>query len=149
MISEVLKHNQGRDLVTSSDIQFSADIFNELIKIRMSTPLFRLTSAEDIIARVKFHNTGKDQQPGLIVMSIDDAKQPKELDKNIEQLVVIFNTSTETRTFAYSGAENFSLHPVQLQSRDRQVKASQANQNGFSVPALTTSVFIKPAPLTQ
>jgi len=145
VISEVLKHNQGRDLVSSSDIQFSADIFNELIKIRMSTPLFRLTSAEDIIARMKFHNTGKDQQLGLIVMSINDAKQQKELDKNIEQLVVIFNTSLETKSFAYTGAQHFSLHPVQQQSKDKVLSQSSADQSGFSIPALTTAVFVKPS----
>ena len=68
----------------------------------------------------------------------------QKLDKDIEQLVVIFNTSMATKTFAFAGAEQFNLHPVQQQSGDTIVKASVANKDSFSIPALTTAVFVRP-----
>ena len=74
LIKKLLSKNEGRDIVGSSDIGFSTEVFKEFISLRMSSPLFRLTSSEEIINRVKFHNTGKEQQIGLIVMSIDDSE---------------------------------------------------------------------------
>ena len=55
-----------------ADIMFASDVFAELLNIRMTSPLFRLTTAEDIIDRIGFHNIGERQQRGLIAMSIDD-----------------------------------------------------------------------------
>ena len=76
LINEVLKGHQGRDHVSAKDIQFSANIFEEMIALRMSSPLFRLTTANDIIDKVSFLNLSQhsmaNQQLGLLVMKIDD-----------------------------------------------------------------------------
>jgi len=109
----------------------------------MSTPLFRLTNSDEIIKRVKFHNTGKEQQVGLIVMSIDDSAQSHQLDTEISGIMVIFNTSTSAKTINFKNAEQYQLHPIQLYGVDTIVKQSTSNNNHFIVPALTTSIFIK------
>jgi pullulanase-type alpha-1,6-glucosidase len=145
LIKKLLDKNEGRDIVSPSDIGFSAEVFKEYIRLRMNTPLFRLTNSEEIIKRVKFHNTGKDQKTGLIVMSINDSAQEKlqQLDDNISGLVVLFNTSTIAKTVSFENAERYQLHPIQLNGVDDIVKQSTSNKNSFHVPALTTSVFIK------
>lgn len=145
LIKKLLVKNQGRDRVSPSDIEFSSEVFKEFVRLRMSTPLFRLTSSAEIIKRVKFHNTGKDQQIGLIVMSIDDSaqKQAQLLDSEISSVVVIFNSSTSNKVIGFDNAEHYQLHPIQLHGVDEIVKQSRSEQHSFTVPPLTTSVFIK------
>ena len=143
LIKKLLSKNEGRDIVGSRDIEFSTEAFKEFISLRMSSPLFRLTSSEEIIKRVKFHNTGKEQQIGLIVMSIDDSEPSEQLDTDISSMVVIFNTSTEAKMINFNNAAKYQLHPTQKNGVDTIVKKSTSNENNFSVPALTTSVFIK------
>jgi pullulanase-type alpha-1,6-glucosidase len=143
LIKKLLAKNDGRDMVRPSDIEFSAEVFKEFISLRMSSPLFRLTSSEAIIKRVKFHNTGAEQQIGLIVMSIDDSDKAQQLDADISGIVVIFNTSKSAKTVNFENAEQYQLHPIQQKGVDTIVKQSSSNENSFSVSALTTSVFIK------
>ena len=143
LIKEIIEKNQGHDLVTPADISFSKEVFLTLIKIRMSSPLFRLTTGEQIIERVKFHNTGSDQQIGLIAMSIDDQLPLTQLDEDVAQIMVIFNTSLDTKTLAFEHSEQFQLHRFQLNGVDEQVKLAHATNNGFNIPPLTTAVFIK------
>jgi pullulanase len=143
LIKKLRANNEGRDIVSPSDIELSSEVFKTFISLRMSTPLFRLTNSEQIIKRVKFHNTGKEQQIGLIVMSIDDSDKSQQLDADISALVVIFNTSTAEKTINFKEAEQYQLHPIQRNGVDTVVKQSSGNENSFSVPALTTSIFIK------
>lgn len=129
------------------NITDAATHFQEVLKIRKSSPLFRLQTGEDVIERVSFHNTGPHQLPGLIVMSISDTPE-NDLDENYDMIVVVFNTRNETAEFgaeAISGM-NLQLHPIQVASNDRVVTESSfdANTGIFSVPALTTAVFVLP-----
>lgn len=136
IINEVIANNEGRDIVSPEDIAFSSDTFLELIKIRMSSPLYRLRTAEDIINKIQFHNTGKDQQLGLFVMSIKgDQKTPSQL--------VVFNTSAQALTINIAKFKNYQLHPVLKNGVDKRVKNSRNEQGVFTVPALTTSVYIE------
>jgi len=143
LIKKLLDKNEGRDKVSPSDIEFSTEVFKEFISLRMSTPLFRLTSSEEIIKRVKFHNTGKDQKIGLIVMSIDDSNEEQQLNNNTSGLVVVFNSSTTGKTISIDNAKQYQLHPIQQNGVDETVKLSSVDKSSFYVPPLTTSVFIK------
>ncbi|MFN2144868.1 MAG: pullulanase-type alpha-1,6-glucosidase, partial [Anaerolineales bacterium] len=111
------------------DIQAALAHFTEMLSIRKSTPLFRLQTAEQIQDRVRFHNTGSGQVPGMIVMSIDDRKG-KNLDKGVDFLVVVFNGTNETQTISL-GEElpgPLALHPIQENSADPVVR--QASYDG-------------------
>src|SRR5437764_2219621 len=44
--------------------------FEELLQIRQDSTLFRLRTGQDVIDRLKFHNVGPNQAPGLVAMSI-------------------------------------------------------------------------------
>lgn len=135
VISEVLTENSGKDIVTSTDIEYSAAVFNNYVKIRMSSPLFRLTTAENIINKVKFHNTGSQQKIGVIAMSIEG-------DEHTPTIIAIFNTSEKSQQISYKNAQHFQLHPVQQHGSDSLVKKSKIKKNNFTVPALTTAIFI-------
>lgn len=49
--------------------------FQNLLRIRYSSILFRLRTGNAIQERVRFHNTGQPQVPGVIVMSIEDGHE--------------------------------------------------------------------------
>lgn len=140
LIKTVLKGHQGRDHVQAKHIEFSAKIFEEMLALRMSSPLFRLTTAEAIIEKVSFLNNDN-KQLGLVVMKLDDT-QGQVVDEYVDSLIVLFNMSTKTQTFAYEQASEYQLHPIQQFSADTVVKQSKADEKGFTVPALSSVVFV-------
>ncbi|MBD3347667.1 MAG: pullulanase-type alpha-1,6-glucosidase [Candidatus Eisenbacteria bacterium] len=123
--------------------------FREMLSIRKSTVLLRLRTASDIQARVRFHNTGRNQVPGLIVMGVSDVvPELRPIDPNHKRVVVILNGTPETQTFsgdAWKGAA-MELHPVLQMSHDEIVKQStyDAERAEFSVPGMTAAVFVEP-----
>jgi len=140
-----------------------------MLAIRMSSPLFRLTTEQSIIDKVSFLNAslpeqkktepkeGEKQQLGLLVMKIDD-NVGKPVDDNYQSLMIIFNTRAETQSFSYndnfkeeedaSSATNsspsYQLHPIQKNGADDAIKQSQVTPEGFTVPPLSSVVFVKP-----
>ena len=133
--------------VGMSEISFASDVFNEFLNIRKTSPLFKLTTSADVIDRVGFHNIGKGQTQGLIVMSIDDGIGLEDLDPTNDAMVVVVNGSNTELSHTVSTAQGFTLHNVQLNSVDSTVanaSFSQGEGEGtFTVPALTTAVFVK------
>lgn len=129
-------------LPTPSDILSSLNHLQEMLQIRHSSPLFRLTTAEEVQNRLQFHNTGPEQIPGLIVMSLSDVGGT--LDANYDRLVVLFNATTQPQLFTIAEWANtpFVLHPVQANSADGVVKGATFDQGAFEVPARTTAVFV-------
>ncbi len=92
------------------------------------------------------HNTGPDQQPGLIVMSLSDMTAV-DLDPDHEYIVVLINANDEAQTFTTSDLAglNLSLHLVQAASVDPVVQASTYDNvtGAFEVPGRTTAVFVQ------
>ena len=142
VISKLLEKNEGRDQVQSEHIEFSSRVFQDFIKIRSSSKLFRLRTAEQVKHNVTFLNNDVLKQRGLIVMYLGDSGLV-DIDPALESIVVIFNSSDKSQTFA-TDASDYKLHPIQLDGADDVVRTSEASEVGFSVPALTTAVFIKP-----
>jgi pullulanase len=133
----------------AEDIMFSAGLFQELLAIRDSSPLFHLQTAEEVQARVMFHNTGPSQLPGLIVMTISDMVEP-DLDANMEQMVVLINANDEAQSFTLASAAGSYLDPhrVQQNSVDPLVKMASFDQASgtFYVPGRTAVVFVEYTP---
>ncbi len=135
-----------------ADIQFAAAHFRELLQIRQSSPLFRLRTADDVIAHLTFLNTGPQQIPGLIVMRLTDPNG--DLDLYYSQIVVLFNANQNSLTYAHDTFKGLALelHPVQAASMDALVRQSQfdSTSGAFTIPARTAAVFVvktgKPAP---
>ncbi len=97
-------------------------------------------------ARLQFLNTGPDQLPGVIVMSLSDAVG-ENLDPNYDRVVVVFNGSAEEVSFAAEAlaGREMTLHPVQAASADPIVAGStwDAATGTLTVPGRTTAVFVQ------
>ncbi|MDO6422136.1 pullulanase-type alpha-1,6-glucosidase [Saccharophagus degradans] len=130
------------------ELDYSSQVFSEFLQIRKSSPLFRLTTSADIIDRVGFHNIGNRQQQGLIVMSIDDGTGLTDLDPANDAIVVVINGTNESQSHTVATAAGFQLHSIQQSSVDSVVAGSTftagEGEGTFTVPALTTAVFVKP-----
>ncbi|MDN3702508.1 pullulanase-type alpha-1,6-glucosidase [Vibrio artabrorum] len=128
----------------TKDIELTNQQFLELLKIRSSSELFRLDTAEEVIKRVDFHNVGENQIEGLIVMSIDDGiTTGEDLDPANDAIVAVINSTHQPQSFKITGATGFTLHDVQQNSADNKVKGASFAAGTFTVPALTTAVFVQ------
>ncbi|CAH1562676.1 pullulanase-type alpha-1,6-glucosidase [Vibrio rotiferianus] len=129
----------------ADDIELTKQQFLELLKIRSTSELFRLDTAQDVMNRVDFRNVGDNQVEGLIVMSIDDGTSAgADLDPNYDAIVAVVNSTSTAQSFTVKGAAGFELHEVQKNSADDIVKNASFSGETFTVPALTTAVFVQP-----
>jgi pullulanase-type alpha-1,6-glucosidase len=137
---------------TPADVAAAAAHFQEIARIRAGSPLFRLQTAEDVQARLRFHNTGPEQIPGAIVMSLSDL-EGADLDPAVEFLVVLFNARPEPLVFTEAALTGLALelHPVLAESADAIVREATFDPATatFSVPAWTTAVFVLPEVAAQ
>lgn len=121
--------------------------FEELLRIRRSSPLFRLRTAAEVLAQVSFLDAGPAQAPGLVVMRVvAPARRPGPFG----QVVVLFNAAPFPQAFAapaLAGAP-LRLHPVQQASADPVVRTARFDRATatFTVPARTTAVFVAQDP---
>ncbi|UUZ57899.1 alpha-1,6-glucosidase domain-containing protein [Nocardioides sp. B-3] len=107
----------------------------ELLRIRMSSRLFRLGSADAIRAKVRF----LDAAPGVIAMLIDDTAGA-DADADRDGVLVVFNATPDEQSVGGAG-EGWTLHDVQATGGDEVVKGSSVTGERVSVPARTTAVF--------
>lgn len=138
LIKTLIANNEGRDTPQPKDIAFADSVFKEFVKIRMTNPIFRLQTADEIIKQVRFLNTGKDQQDGIIAMQITAAPNTKQ-----QSVVVIFNSNDSEHSLLIESADKYELHPVQQQGVDKTLRSASAKQNSLTVPALSTVIFVK------
>jgi len=124
-------------------ITFSAQVFREYLRIRRSSPLFRLRTAEQVEQVVSFLNTGPQQIPGLIILRLTDSEG---LDPLYKQVLVLFNASLQTAWFEAVELRGFrfELHPVQAASADELIRRADfdTSKGRFSVPGLSAAVFV-------
>jgi pullulanase-type alpha-1,6-glucosidase len=133
------------------DVEASVAHLREILEVRKSSPLFRLQTEDEIMSRVAFHNTGADQVPGLIVMSISDTAGD-DLDGEADGMWALFNPTDDDVAFTVAdltGAD-VVLHSALAGSVDPIVQTSSfdASSGAFFVPARTTAVFVQLEPDT-
>lgn len=127
----------------SANIQFAAAHMREVLRIRQSSPLFRLTSEAAVNNRVAFYNTDNTHDALVVMVLTDDG-----LDPNYETMVVLFNANKiqQTYTIGAMAGRGFTLHPVHLDGVDADPVVQTASFNNgtgaFTVPARTTAVFV-------
>ncbi len=122
---------------TAADIEWTNTRFKELLKIRTSSKLFSLETEADVKARVDFQNTGTTSVAGVVVMSIDDGTGVTDLDPAVDAIVAVINATDSEQVIPVTGATGFALHSALVEGT-----ASFADGK-FTVPALTTAVFVK------
>lgn len=132
--------------VSAADIRAANAHFQEMLRIRRGSALFRLRTGEDVRRCLRFLNTGPDQLPGLIVMALEDPT-PTPADPRRERVVVLFNARPTEAAFVAEPLRGaaFSLHDVQARSADPVVRRSafDTRVGRFTVPGRTTAVFVE------
>ena len=127
-------------------IRYTRDAFLDLLKIRASSVLFRLPTAQAVQQRLRFLNTGADQNPTLVVGHLDGRGLA---GAGVGELLYLLNTSTQTETLQLPTlrGKGLELHPVHLAAAaaDKRV-AEQARWESSSasvrVPARSVVVFV-------
>ena len=122
----------------------------DLLRIRRSTPLLTLGSADLIKERVSFPARTGGQPgcpPGVIVMLVDDGAGSGDIDPRLDGVLVVFNP---TPRMVEVGAEalvgrSFRLHPVQAAGADPLVRATAFDMGTGSVrvPGRTAAVLVE------
>jgi len=121
----------------------------DLLRLRFSTPLFRLGDAALIQQKVTFPGSGPDAAPGVVVMHVDDRRRGSspDVDKDLDGLLVVLNASDEpvTQALPELAGRRHTLAPVQAKGSDavvRQTTWSTATGT-VTVPARTVAVLVE------
>ncbi|MBW3732836.1 pullulanase-type alpha-1,6-glucosidase [Aeromonas dhakensis] len=142
---------------SGADMATMVGFYQELAELRQSSRLLRLGSGAEVIKRVDFRNTGPDQVPGLIVMTVDDGiNAGADLDPAIDGLVVMINATNAPQSI--SNFRDGNDQPIDLAS----LQLSPAHHGGESIArdaavnggtltlgAWSAAVFVKPQSGTQ
>ncbi|MDF2401544.1 pullulanase-type alpha-1,6-glucosidase [Aeromonas sp. 5HA1] len=137
---------------SGADMATMVGFYQELAELRQSSRLLRLGSGAEVIKRVDFRNTGPDQVPGLIVMTVDDGVNAgADLDPAIEGLVVMINATNQPQSI--SDFRDGKDQPIDLST----LQLSPAHHAGSSIAdgalasggqltlgAWSVAVFVKP-----
>ena len=127
----------------------------DLLRLRASTPLFALGSAELVGQKVTFPDSGA--APGSLTMLVDDTVGA-DADPALDGVLAVFNASDKplTQTVGALAGRPFQLSDVQAGGSDEVVKGAtfDAATGTLTVPARTVAVFtqatggVGPQPLT-
>lgn len=142
---------------SGADMATMVGFYQELAELRQSSRLLRLGSGAEVIKRVDFRNTGPDQVPGLIVMTVDDGVNAgADLDPAIDGLVVMINATNAPQSvsdFRDGNDQPIDLTSLQLSPAHHggESIARDAAVNGgtLTLGAWSAAVFVKPQSGTQ
>ncbi|MEZ6927082.1 MULTISPECIES: pullulanase-type alpha-1,6-glucosidase [unclassified Aeromonas] len=137
---------------SGADMAIMVGFYQELAELRQSSRLLRLGSGAEVIKRVDFRNTGPDQEPGLIVMTVDDGiNAGADLDPAIDGLVVMINATNAPQSisdFRDGNDQPIDLTNLQLSPAHHggESIARDAAVNGgtLTLGAWSAAVFVKP-----
>jgi pullulanase len=130
---------------SSSAIRMTRDAVHDLLQIRASSSLFRLRTAEDVMRRLRFRNTGRSQVPGVVVGHLDGAG----LDgAGFPELLYVLNfaSAEQTVTVSEDAGKPWELHPVHHARASQGLGAARARidraSGRLTVPGRTAVVFV-------
>jgi pullulanase/glycogen debranching enzyme len=127
------------------DIAWARDTFRDLLKIRASTTLLRLRTADDIKARLSFLNTGSAQVPTVVAARIDGSGYA---GAGFKEVVYLINTDKVPQTVSEASlaGKAYALHPVHRATGAADARAREAvwevGSGSFTVPARTAVVWV-------
>jgi pullulanase len=130
---------------SSNDIRWTRDAFRDLLRIRNSSRLFRMRSADDIKQRLKFYNTGSTQIPTVLAAHLDGHDYR---GAGFKELMYFVNVDKVPQTITVNAEKNkrYHLHPAHTQYDAGDKRAATARYNAeagaFILPARTAVVFV-------
>jgi len=130
---------------TATEIAWTRDAFLDLLRIRASTTLLRLRTADDIRARLSLPNTGSTQVPTVLAVHVDGRGYP---GARFAELLVLINVDTRPQRLMLDVLKGrpFELHPVHraAQAADRRAAETRIDRasGSVTVPARTAVVHV-------
>ncbi|GHB96997.1 alpha-1,6-glucosidase domain-containing protein [Thermomonas carbonis] len=127
-----------------ADIAWMRDTFRDLLRIRASSPLFHLRSADDVQRRLVFRNVGPKQNPLVVVGHLDGDGMPGAY----REVLYLLNVSPDVQSLVLpeEAGKPYVLHPVQAADGAADARAKQARytakDGAFTVPGRTAVVFV-------
>ncbi len=138
----LLKESQLKP--SAADILWTRNAHLDLLKIRKSSKLFRLQTAQDVEVRLQFWNTDRQADPRLIAGHL----QGHDLN-DFSELIYFINVSEKSQRLEIPelAQKAFELHPVQasLQAADARPRESARYEKAtgaFEIPARSAVVFV-------
>jgi pullulanase/glycogen debranching enzyme len=128
-----------------ADIAWMRDAFRDLLRIRASSTLFRLRTAQEVQQRLRFRNTGPAQNPLVIAGHLDGAGYD---GAGFREVLYLLNVSPQAQTLLLpqEAGKRYVLHPVLAHAHAADARAKQARyeprRGRFVVPARTVVVFV-------
>jgi pullulanase len=121
-------------------IAMTAERYRELLRVRRSSPVFGLPTAEEVQRRLTFPLGGPGETPGVIVMCLDGTG----LDPRWRQVVVVFNATEEPTVQTVPDLAGCALHthPDLTASADPLLRTATAPDGVLSVPPRSVAVFV-------
>ena len=117
--------------------------YAELLRIRNSSPVFGLSTAQEVQRRVSFPRSGTGETPGVLTMTLD----ARGLGGQWKSVTVVFNSTPQTATQRVTGLRgaDVALHPVLRSSADPVLRTAgfAASTGTFTVPARSVAVFVQ------
>ena len=130
---------------TQREIVWTRDAFRDLMRIRASTRLFHLRTADEIRQRLRFRNTGSAQVPTVLVAHLDGNGYP---GANFREVLYFINVDkvAQALTIPEEAGKAYALHPVHraVDATDRRAaEAAYDRTTGrFTLPPRTVVVFV-------
>jgi pullulanase-type alpha-1,6-glucosidase len=122
----------------------ASDMYEDLLKVKQSTPFLSLGTAASIQAHLSFPLSGSQETPGVITMELSGAG----VDPRWKSVTVVFNATpqSQVQTVAALAGTAQQLYPALASGADQVVKGSSfdASTGTFTVPARTVAVFVRP-----
>jgi pullulanase len=134
---------------TPAEIRWTLGAALDLLRIRSSSTLFRLRTADDVRQRLQFRNVGPAQDPTVIVGHLDGAGYA---GATFREVLYLINVAGEARTITIpeDAAKPWVLHPVHRAAGagDRMAREARvdAATGRFMIPARTAVVFVVEEP---
>jgi pullulanase-type alpha-1,6-glucosidase len=121
-------------------IALAAERFRELLRVRRSSPVFGLPTADEVQRRLTFPLSGPGETPGVIVMCLDGTG----LDPRWRSVVTVFNATTDTTVQTVPSLAGVQLrpHPDLIASADPVLRSATAEDGRLSVPPRSVAVFV-------
>jgi pullulanase-type alpha-1,6-glucosidase len=130
-----------------ASIELASARYQELLRIRASSPLFGLETASQVGSALSFPLSGPGETPGVITMKLTDIGPGSGLDRQWRSIVVVFNATPtgQAQTLGALAGASVSLHPGLRDSADPSLDdaAFDPSTGTFTIPARSVAVFVQ------
>ncbi|MBB2485799.1 DUF3372 domain-containing protein [Mitsuaria sp. WAJ17] len=128
------------------DIRLARDMFLDQLRVRASSSLFHLRSAEEVQRRLSFPRLPQGAPPTVLVARLQGQGLP---GAGFRELLIVFNAGRESARWRWAEAgRGWRLHPVlaRVEAADaalRQTARMDAARGELRVPAWSAAVFVR------